>query len=85
MRSLWLPSFTDVHRSIMHARPAARRASLALPLLARAMLVLICALLLARAMLRACVCYALYARPPHWNHLRLMKHLQHGGLTETYV
>jgi hypothetical protein len=39
----------------------------------------------ARPCPRLCACYAPGAHPPHGDHLRLMKHLQHGGLAATYV
>jgi hypothetical protein len=61
-RSLWLSPHTDAHRS-MHASPAAHRVLLAMLLLARALLLLICAPLLARAMLRAYVSACLAAHP----------------------
>jgi hypothetical protein len=48
----------------MHARPAARRAQLALLLLACAVLLLIYALLITHAILRACV-YLPYYAPLH--------------------
>jgi hypothetical protein len=47
-----------------------------------------CLLLLVRALLLAhscSPCYAPGAHLPHGDHLRLMKHLQHGGLAATYV
>jgi hypothetical protein len=59
----------------MHARPAARRALLTLLLLARALLLLVCALLLARAMLRAYVCSPCCAPLRPRDRLRLKKHL----------
>jgi hypothetical protein len=84
--SLWLRPHTDAHRS-MHARPAARCALLAMLLLSRALSMLVC------AMLRACV-YSPWCgprrSPASWgpaapgDRLRLMKHLQHGGLATTY-
>jgi hypothetical protein len=88
----WL-SLTDVHRS-MHTRPATSHALFALLSLACALLLLVCTVLLAHAMLRVCVCSpycAPCARPSRGDHLRprdflrLIKHLQNGGLAATYI
>jgi hypothetical protein len=72
----------DVHRS-MHAHPATRCTLLALLLLAHALLLLVCTLLLAwphaeRLRLLALLCPPALARPMG-TRLRVMKHLQHEG------